>query len=446
MNKRQLNLFDLTMIVVSLVIGMGIFRTPVSAAARAGTPSIFFLAWLAGGLIALCGALTYAEIGSRYPVTGGYYKVFSYGYHPSIAFAVNCIILLSNAGSTAVVGLIGAEYIGRFFYPDGAPETFRQVVTIGGVIFFYVINLLGLKMSSRVLNALTVIKLLLILLLLLSVFGHYPLPAHTAPAAGASLPQLSFFKALGFALVAASFSYGGYQQTINFGGEVSNPSRTLPRGIGYGITIIILLYLSLNLVYTKVIGFEQLKTSDSIAALLMQHLFGPVGDTVLRVLMFLSVMCYVNVSLMSNPRVMYAMSNEGILPAAFGKRSERRDVIVWSLTVFAAIIIATLFFSSAVDRVINYSIFLDSFGFAFSAGTIFILRRRKMGEDKNIYRMKLFPVMPLIFIIAYACIAVSIAIGDPASAGYGLLIFACCFGLYFIIRRRRRPSGEGVSN
>jgi APA family basic amino acid/polyamine antiporter len=125
-NPKKLSLFDLTMIVVSLTIGMGIFRTPVVAAAKAGTPSIFFLAWLIGGLVALCGALTYAEIGSRYPVMGGYYKVFSYGYHPSLGFAVNCIILVSNAASTALVAIIGAEYIGHFFYDGTTPELFKQ--------------------------------------------------------------------------------------------------------------------------------------------------------------------------------------------------------------------------------------------------------------------------------------------------------------------------------
>src|SRR4051812_26929228 len=97
MKSRKLNLFDLTMIVVGLVIGMGIFRTAKDAALAALNPTIFFLAWIVGGLVAFCGALTYAEIGSRYPVTGGYYKVFSYAYHPSIAFAINCIILISNA-------------------------------------------------------------------------------------------------------------------------------------------------------------------------------------------------------------------------------------------------------------------------------------------------------------------------------------------------------------
>ena len=105
------------MIVVSLVIGMGIFRTPLNVAQASPNTFLFFAAWIAGGLIALCGALTYAEIGSRLPVTGGYYKVFSYAYHPSVAFAINCVILVSNAASLAAVALVGGEYITGIFFP-----------------------------------------------------------------------------------------------------------------------------------------------------------------------------------------------------------------------------------------------------------------------------------------------------------------------------------------
>ncbi len=115
---RQLKLFDLTIIVVSFVIGMGIFRTPVNVARAVSSPSIFFSAWVAGGLIAFCGALTYAEIGSRLPVTGGYYKIFAYAYHPSIAFGINCIILVSNAASLAAVALVGSEYITGILIPN----------------------------------------------------------------------------------------------------------------------------------------------------------------------------------------------------------------------------------------------------------------------------------------------------------------------------------------
>jgi APA family basic amino acid/polyamine antiporter len=472
MSKRQLNLFDLSMIVVSLVIGMGIFRTPVDAAARAGTPGIFFGAWALGGVIALCGALTYAEIGSRYPVTGAYYKIFSLGYHPSLAFSINCIELVSNAGSTALVGVVGAEYIGHFFYSGPVPPVFRGGVTAAAVGVFYIVNLMGLKMSSRVQNILTLIKILLIVLLLLSVFGTHPLAAPaanaatatagtsaasaataiagatsatagtTSGAAGSAAPGglINFFRALGFTLVAVSFSYGGYQQTINFGGEIKDAGRTTPRGIGIGIAIIITLYLALNFVYVKVIGFHNLQTADSIAAQLMGHLFGPAGDAILRCLMFFSVLAYVNVSVMSNPRVMFAMSDEKILPAIFKKTTPRHGVIIWSLTAFSSAIVLTLVFTSAVERMIDYTIFLDSIAFVFSASSLFILRRRKMGEDRDIYRMKGYPWIPGFFILAYLSITISVAVSDPTSALYCVYIFAIFFILFFILRRLNKST------
>src|ERR1044071_3909764 len=123
--KNKLGLFPLTMIVIGLVIGMGIFRTSKDAASAALTPSIFFSAWIIGGLVAFCGALTYAEIGSRYPVTGGYYKIFSYAYHPSIAFGINCIILISNAASLSGVALIGSQYISPLIFNAASAEKWK---------------------------------------------------------------------------------------------------------------------------------------------------------------------------------------------------------------------------------------------------------------------------------------------------------------------------------
>jgi APA family basic amino acid/polyamine antiporter len=438
--QAKLNLFDLTMIVVSLVIGMGIFRTPVTAAAKAGTPTIFYLAWLFGGLVALCGALTYAEIGSRYPVTGGYYKIFSYSYHPSVAFAINCIILMSNAASIAAVGVIGAEYIGSFFFAGAAPGSFKQSVAIGAVVTFYIINLLGLKMSSRVQNVLTLIKISLVVLLIAAVFGNHEVHilANTSSLSPhASGTVINFFRSLGICLIAVSFTYGGYQQSINFGGEVKEPNRIMPRGISFGIVIIILLYLSVNFVYVDVIGFEKLKTADSIAAILIKHLFGPVGESVLRVLMFLSVLAYVNVTMMSNPRVMFAMGEEGILPSAFKMKTKKHDVIIYSLTAFSLMIIITLFFISTFEKILNYSIFLDCIGMSTSAATIFILRKRKMGEQNEIYRMRLYPLLPLLFIAVYILVAISIALDDLQSAKYGTFIFLGFFGLYFLVRWTR---------
>ena len=138
--KPKLSLFDLTMIVIGLVIGMGIFRTSKDVAEAALTPSIFFLAWIVGGFIAFCGALTYAEIGSRYPVTGGYYKIFAYAYHPSIAFAINCIILISNAASVSGVALIGSEYIAPVLFKSETTDFIKALIAMAAIILFYGVN------------------------------------------------------------------------------------------------------------------------------------------------------------------------------------------------------------------------------------------------------------------------------------------------------------------
>jgi APA family basic amino acid/polyamine antiporter len=414
---------------------MGIFRTPVNVAQQAGSARMFFLAWIVGGLIALCGALTYAEIGSRLPVTGGYYKIFSYCYHPSIAFAINCIILVSNAASLAGVALIGSEYLANVLFKGSSNiNTIKLIISTIAVITFYGVNLLGLKMSARTQNVLTVIKIGVVVFLISALFtGDYATTYTPAPVAAPDF--MSILKAFGACLVAVSFTYGGYQQTINFGGEVQNPSKILPKGIFFGIAIIMLLYITINYTYYKVIGFGTLKEAQSIAAILAGKLFGEKGFTILSVLLFLSVLAYVNVLLMSNPRVMYAMSEEGVLPAVFKRVSTKRNVIVVSLTAFAALSLVTLFYGKSFDEILNHTIFLDSIGMATSAGTIFILRKRGVGGDaKNSYRMKLYPLLPLIFIAAYLFIGTSIAINTPKAAWVSALTFAVFFALYFVLR------------
>lgn len=452
--KSKLSLFDFTMIVVSLVIGMGIFRTPLNVAQSSPNTFMFFAAWLAGGLVALCGALTYAEIGSRLPVTGGYYKVFSYAYHPSVAFAINCVILVSNAASLAAVALVGGEYITAIFIPlskDAAwikiaananyIQTIQIAIAIAATIIFYGVNLAGLKMSAKTQNVLTVIKITLILLLIAPLFfadSHSTVQQLGNTAVSPTLKE--YIKAFGIGLVAVSFTYGGYQQTINFGAEVNQPAKNIPRGIFMGIAIIILLYLTINYAYIKVIGFDTLHKAETknIAAIMASKIFGVNAERVLSGFLFLSVLAYVNVLLMSNPRVMYAMSEDKILPDVFKKRSEKTDVLTVSLSVFAALCIIIIFWAKEFDRILSFTIFLDCFGMILSAATIFILRKKtKHLDDTGIYKMKLFPLMPIIFIAAYTFVAISIILDyekNHYAALIGLGVMAAFGGLYFLLR------------
>ncbi len=443
MKIAKLTLFEVTMIVVSLVIGMGIFRTPVNVARESSSVDMFFWIWIIGGFAALCGALTYAEIGSRYPVTGGYYKIFSYCYHPSVAFAINCIILISNASSLAGGALIGSEYLSNVLFKNsGDAETIKLAISACTILIFYGVNLLGLKASAHTQNVLTVIKIGMVLLLISALFtGNYAEQSVAVSTTSGNGDWSSNLKALGICLVAVSFTYGGYQQTINFGDEVKNAPKTLPRGIFFGIGIIMVLYLAINYTYYKIIGFENLKEAESVAAILAGAIFGERGFTIFSILLFLSVLAYVNVTLMSNPRVMYAMSDEGILPAMFKRTSSRTNVMAVSLTTFTAFCLISLFYAKTFDEILNYVIFLDSIGMATSAATIFILRKKTAHlNPADIYKIKFYPLVPLIFIASYLLAGLSIAINTPKAAVVSTIIFAIFFFLYFILKKIRSNS------
>jgi len=437
--SSKLNLFDLTMIVISLVIGMGIFRTASDAANESITPAVYFGAWVLGGFIALCGALTYAEIGSRFPITGGYYKVFAECYHPSIAFAINCIILISNAASLSGVALIGSEYFAQAFFATPPDDFTKALIAMCAIIAFYFVNLAGLRMSSKTQNILMLIKIGMILVLLLALFFPSKFHAPEVAATAHHYDWMTYVKSIGLALIAVSFTYGGYQQTINFGEEVKDARKTLPRGIMIGIAVIISLYLLVQVVYYNVIGFEELKTSRGIAGIVVERVFGTSAKYVFTIFLFMAVLAYVNVLLLSNPRVMYAMSKDGILPAPFKAKNEKRDVLTVSLTVFAAICVLVLFFAKTFDKILGFTIFLDSIGMATSAATIFIFRKRtKNLSNTGIYQMKLYPLMPLIFIAAYLFVGTNIMISTPVLAFTGLGVFAFFLLIYFISTKYRQ--------
>lgn len=439
--SQKLNLFSLTMIVIGFVIGMGIFRTAATSAKDAIDPSVYFSAWFIGGIVALCGALTYAEIGSRYPATGGYYKVFAKAYHPSVAFAINCLILVSNAASLSGVALIGSGYLLKLF-PGNWTDVDKALLGCVAIIAFYLINLRGLILSSRAQNILMIIKIGMLLVLIAALFFPDKYATGEATASVTKVEPFTWIewvKSLGVSLIAVSFTYGGYQQSINFGTEVHNPSKTIPKGIFIAILTIIALYLLVNLSYYNIVGFNQMKGEREIAYVVIDRIFGSTGARVFSVFLFMGILAYVNGSLLSNPRVMFAMGADKSLPAVFARRNSNTNVLTFSLTVFTAICIIILFFSQEFEKILAFTIFLDCFGMILSAATIFWFRKKtKHLDDTGIYKMKLFPLMPVIFILAYLFVGASIAIDDPTAALIGLGVLAAFVILYFILHGTKR--------
>lgn len=438
--KNKLNLLDISLIVVSLVIGMGIFRNPASVAATSGTSSIFFLLWIAGGLIALCGALTYAEIGQRLPAVGGYYKVFAECYHPSVGFSVNAIILISNAASLAVVALIGADYVSDLLYGKPSGIVFNTGVAIAAVAIFFVVNLFGLRTSSRTQNVLIIIKVSLMVVLIAALFKGVVIEPHGYEEGSPifTLKNNSPLTLFLISLIPVCFAYGGYQQTINFGGEVKD-TRIIPKGIIIGIIIVIFLYLLINVAYTQVIGYDKMKNASAIGALLCEAWFGKAGGKVFDALMFLSVMAYVNILLMSNPRVMYAMSKDKVFPSVFSYQHPKTEALVAGLLSFSLITIIITFFGKGVDNILNFTMFLDSIGMSTSAATLFVLRKRKQNEAMITGAWnRVTPVLAAFFVFSYFMIAVGVVIKDMKAAFIGAGLLALFLLLYFIFYHRKK--------
>jgi APA family basic amino acid/polyamine antiporter len=426
--KPKLSHFDLTMIVISLIIGTGIFKSPGEVALRTGSIELFFIAWIVGGLVTLCGALTFAEIGARYPNTGGFYKLFSYCYHPAFAFMINWVAIIATTASVAAVALIGAEYLNPILLPQSLQNsTGTQITTITMVLLVYLINFLGIKTSARMQNLLTIFKVGMIVILCLAIFKSNASTVITRAIIPTGNPVAQF----GLSLVAVFFTFTGYQQTINFGGDVIDAKRNIPRGIFTGIAIVIAVYMAVNFAYYRVLGMGGLQQNTGLVAKMASVIFGEVGSKLTSVLMFVSVLAYVNVNIMSVPRMYYAMAEDGMLPNIFKRVNPRTQAQEFGMSFFVGTVLMILFFVSSFGEMLNYAMFFETIGLSTAAIAIFILRKRTQYLDgTGIYTIKWYPLVPLIFIGVYWFVTISIFVANPKATlvcsgafAVGLLIY-----------------------
>jgi APA family basic amino acid/polyamine antiporter len=434
----KLSRFDLSMIVVSLVVGMGIFATPGQVAQYLHNAHLYLAAWIIGGVVSACGALTFAEIGSIYPATGGFYKVFSYCFNPAFAFVINWILVLSNAMSVAAIILIGAQYIMPIIMPINLQNaTGVKIISISSVLPLYLLNLTGVKASASIQNILTLFKIGLILLLCTAIGKSNAVNSLTTD----PTPPIHVVNSFGLSMVAIFFTYGGYQQTINFGGDVVNAKFNLPKAIFTGMLMVIALYMLINITYISVLGINGLQSRPALAAALAGIIFGSAGFKIISVLMFASVLAYVNVNFIANPRVYYAMADDGILPMQFKSLNPRTQVQEFGLTFFVAAILLVLFFIDSFQNMLSYVMFFDTIGLSIAALCIFILRSKSTEHynTENPYRIKWYPWIPLIFILCYWFVTVIIFIEHPRAALICLISFLAGYIIYFFTKRNQRP-------
>ncbi|MBP9796566.1 MAG: amino acid permease [Chitinophagales bacterium] len=432
--QPRLKQFDLIMLVVSMVIGVGIFRTPAIVAQHAQSPFVFYLAWILGGIVSICGALTFAEIGSRLPAAGGYYKIFSAAYHPAYAFMLNWSQVIINAGSAAGVAIIGAEYIQPVLFPTAInPLQIVQIIAVSIIIILFAINYAGIKMGARTQNILSTLKIILILLFCSALFTGKSNPNSTTAFFN---HDINLVTAIGLSFISIFFTFGGYQQSVNFGADVEHPQKNIPAGIIKGMAIVIVLYLLLNITYVKVLGFDGVKESPLLAAAVGEQLFGTNGGRIASIILFISVLGFLNTSVMSNPRVYYAMAEDKTLPAIFKKVNTKTQTQEFGLSFFVAVMLSSIFALGSFEKIVNYVIFIDSISLATAGFAVYILRRKTQDtftgfQLKNIWRN----IIPAIFIITLLFVTYNTVLSDAESAAYGFLILIAGLPLYYGLRK-----------
>ncbi len=432
--RRELGLFSAALLVVGGIIGSGIFFTPAETARALPTAGWVLGVWTLGGVVALAGALTYAELGAMMPEAGGAYVYVREAFGRLPAFLLGWMTLLMIAsGAIAAVAMGFAGYLERFVPLDVVGG--RIGVAALTIVLLTVTNYLGVKPGTVTANVFTLSKIFALAALI--VVGAFvvvgaPEPVAVAPVAP---PLASGFAA---AFVAVLFTIGGWQQTNMVAGEIRDPARTLPRALFIGIAIVIAIYLGANLVYLKALGRDGVATSQAVAADAAQRFVGTKGATAITIAAMLSIFGFVNVALLTNARVLYALGKDGAFVASAAKVHPRFGSPHVALLMLGGWSLVLLFATRGqIGTLLSGVVFADWIFFGLGAASVFVLRRTRP-ELPRPYRVLGYPWMPAFFV---ACAVVGI-VSAYVSALQMSLVGTAMLAVGVVVYRftGRRPS------
>ena len=432
--RRELGTFDATMVVVGGIIGAGIFINPAIVAQRLPTAGLVLAAWVAGGAIALAGALVFAELAAALPEAGGEYAYLREAYHPLVGFLFGwASLLVIQGGGIAAVAITFANYALRLAGHAGASPT---PLAIAAIALLAGINVLGVKPGSRVLNTLVVLKIAALATL---IFAGLAFASADVPARGpAGLLPAGGLLAFGGALVPILFSYGGWQSANLVAEETRDPRRTLPRALVAGTVIVILVYVSVNFVYLRALGRDGLAATTAPAADAVRRLLGSGADRFVAAAIAVSTFGFLDLSFLAQTRISFAMARDGLFPAALARVHPRFQTPAASIALqalWSCVLVAIGNYGGLVDSVV----FADFTFFGLAGAAIFVLRRRSGGAPPpGRFRTPGYPVVPLLFIAAAAVAVVSALRSSPQRSGLGALIVATGAPVYFLYARRQR--------
>jgi basic amino acid/polyamine antiporter, APA family len=425
---RRIGAFAATMIVMGGIIGSGIFANPREVALTLHDPRLLLLAWAVGGVMAILGAFVYAELAARRPGVGGQYAYLRDAYHPMAAFLYGWgLLLVIQTGGMAATALICARFTKSLTGLE-APEWFLAMTAL---LALTVINCLGVALGSAVQTVLMLMKIAAIGGLIFC--GLFLAPAATMVAAPA-LPGAQTLAAFGAAMGPVLFAYGGWQTSSFISGELKDPQRDLPRGLLFGVAGVIVLYLGVNWVCVRVLGLE-LAATLAPASEVMQRALGPVGARLIEAGIAISTLGFLSQSMLTAPRVYYAMAKDGVFIESVGRLHPRTRVPVVAIAlqgVFAMLLTAW----GQYRQILDFMIAIDFMAFGLTAAAVFVFRRRDAAGATGAFRTPGHPWTTGLFVVSCFLFVLNLMIQRP-EALVGLAVLLTGVPAYLFWTRRR---------
>lgn len=429
---RQLGLRTAWALVVGEVIAVGIFLTPAGMAKSLGSPFWLLCVWLLMGVVALCGALCYAELAVRFPAAGGGYVYLREAYGARVAFLYGWMsLLVMDPGITAALSVGLAGYVGYLF---ALSPVALKAVAMAAVLLLAAVNMLGVRTAGGVLRLLTLLKLALLLLILVWGFGlqlgdwsnFTPFIAQRANSE--PLPV-----ALAGALIAAFFSFGGWWDVSKLAGEVREPTRNLPRALIYGVLSVTLFYILTSAVFLYLVPVERVTSGETFAAQAGEVLFGRAGGQIFALIVIVSVFGSLAGLVMAAPRVYYAMARDGLFLPFAAKVNTRFNTPSRAIALQAGLSCLLVALGN-FNEIVAYFIFVVVLFIALTVAAVFVLRRRQTAPDA--YATWGYPATPVIFLALVTLLLIMLLGHNPKQSVLGVLMVALGLPIYRLLFRR----------
>jgi APA family basic amino acid/polyamine antiporter len=401
---RALNVWHAAALVVGIIIGSGIFLVPKRMMAAAGSVELVFLAWIVGGLLSWFGALTYAELGALKPGSGGEYVYIrdAYGAQSGFLYAWTTF-LISKPASIATVAAGVVRIMGEFgplaFMQNevGGGITLGHVVACGFIIFFSVLNYLGVKKAGDFHLFFTILKVAMILAIIGIGFAYTaggPHNFHTSYPQG--MGGMAGFMA---ALIAALWAYDGWNNVLMVAGEIREPQRNIPRALIYGITAVAVLYIGTSLAVQWVLPSAEIALADRPASLAVMRVIGPIGAMVISAGIGFSMFVTINGQILAGARVPFAAARDGYFFAPVARVHPIFHTPSVAIAFQAALTIFLIIVGGKFEDLFNLAIYAEWLFYMVAASTVFVFRKREPDAPRA-YKTWGYPVVPVLFILA----------------------------------------------